>query len=371
MSASPDNSQSLNLFVPDWSEWDTVWRNPAPFILWQIGELPLLYHWLDYAINTGCRSVCFYVIDRPSQVREALERATLWPIDWEVIAVRAQPTVPTKNAHTPPWTELPAGSPHVGEGWDMLHYRHMLEQSWLEAHRDELTQSGQVFAVGHYCQIDPSAHIEMPCWIGDYVSIGPDVRVGAGSVIGDGCILAEGSELDCAHLTANTFLGHKTSLSNALLDGGLLLNLTHQARICHLESYIVGRVCEQRQRPPLHERFLAFWLWLWFGLRGLLSSSPEQSLGITRRAKLLDVVSGQQHLFGIFPRPVESLAELPVEWRSALQAAPVGVFSLADTHGCHHLESSEEVIHAVYQAVTPQKALRPILQRYLWRQLWR
>ena len=58
--------------------------------------------------------------------------------------------------------------------------------------------------IGENCQIDPSAHIEVPCVIGPNVKIGPAARVLHHSVIGEGCTIGAGATVSHSILWARS-----------------------------------------------------------------------------------------------------------------------------------------------------------------------
>src|SRR5688572_18950863 len=82
-----EKDTTLALVLPDWQRLDTVLRSHLPFVLWQVGDQPLLYHWLDHAVDRGFEKVTLICADRPAEVRRAMNDAQLWPIQWEVETV--------------------------------------------------------------------------------------------------------------------------------------------------------------------------------------------------------------------------------------------------------------------------------------------
>ena len=45
--------KTWHLVVPEWSEYDTIWHSPLPFVLWPVCEKTLLTYWLDEAVRRG------------------------------------------------------------------------------------------------------------------------------------------------------------------------------------------------------------------------------------------------------------------------------------------------------------------------------
>ena len=133
------------------------------------------------------------------------------------------------------------------------------------------------------------------------------------------------------------------------------------------------RNLNRHSRPGRRERIYA--LGYWFALRAkqvvrrLSFWSPrcrEQPAYWERRVgKLIDVALGKRRLFGILPRSEQQLASHDAEWREVLEAETPGVFSYADTLGCHQAEEGMEPIHAVYQATQPRRHMEQLCREYL------
>jgi len=78
----------LEIEIPDWSELDHQMADGRPFVLWRVGYQSLLHHWLDHAINSDVGFLRIYCPGKPHLVRQAMEDATLCPIDWKLIPSR-------------------------------------------------------------------------------------------------------------------------------------------------------------------------------------------------------------------------------------------------------------------------------------------
>lgn len=369
--------KTLTLSLPDWLHLDTVLNSKAPFILWTIGDQPLLYHWLDYAVNQDYERVVFYVIDRPALIREALSHATLWPLEWEVRAVHSYEGVEVDcMAHHLP--ESLDNEIALKDGWDLLNYWMQLQKEWLSktfANTNDL--EAQMLGIGRFCTIHPSATLQQPVFMGDYVHIGPDCTIGPYAVIGSGAVLAGPSHVEQAIIAPHTFLAGHTELRSCYLEGGKLFQLKHKVHLASIDSFIAGSLKDvpQDQKPLLLERFKAFGLWLKASFKSLFlpKSLPEfftNHQGLTfktyasedrlceRRDWLWMVVRGEIRLIGILPRTKEDLQTLSQDWQKLLAEAPVGVFSYADCHS-----PDEEGLHAVYQATQPRALMEELIQR--------
>lgn len=376
------------LFLPDWEHLDTVWRSPLPFVLWRVAEQPLLYHWLDYAVNQGIDSLTLYGADRPAEVREALERATLWQLEWQLwpLAEGGRGKQFDDIVNRLPWQDPLAAEPEPG--WGLIEHLRELENTWYGYFRDELQRFGTNLAVGRFSRIDPTVRIEQPVWIGDFVYVGPQCEIGPNVTIGDGCVLQGNSRLVDSHVSSHTYLGQHTELLQCVLDGGLLLNLRNRARVVLGQGFVADRLeysgQRDRNRPGWRERLLAFLLWVWFRLRaGPAHYGPEVPATVTpggltlkvaegkeiwrqRQDWFLAVARGRMRLFGILPRSTEAIEQVPEDWREMIAACPSGVVSLADARGCHSPDDPSELVHAVYQSCLFDE-MEPILRRLLRR----
>lgn len=370
----------LRLALPDWQRLDTVHRSKLPFVLWPVGEQPLLHHWLDHAVDRGVSRVMLSCSDRPSDVRRAMEAAQLWPIDWELSPV---PRVDEREADDVvdhlPGHPRPEREPR--DGWELLDHWFDLRRAWFDdtMQRDEARVG---LALGRFAQIHPTAQIRMPVWFDDQVQIGPGCQVGPYVTLGRGVVLEGPSVVENAVVTEYTFLAGHTELRDAILDGGMLLNLRHRARVPKLDMLMADRLRSARDRPPWRERALAAALyaagWPLELLDGSSSEVVESFQGLQletrgsgrlwrrRHRWLREVVRGRMRLWGPLPRTKAQLDALDPEWREVLQSAQPGVFAYSDLHGSHRADTDLEPVHAVFQVGSSRDSMNVIFKENLW-----
>ncbi|MEO0509154.1 MAG: hypothetical protein AAF065_04800 [Verrucomicrobiota bacterium] len=353
------------LALPDWGELDTIWKRKLPFVLWNVGEQALLFHWLDAAVDQGSESIELTVVDRPVDVRQHIADASLWPIE---IKVRSVNSIDPDNVDdivdrlpgTPTLSKSPA------DGWSLLRHWFEIEQDWLIQFAEDTKQYGKYAAIGRSCKIAPDVKLNPPFWIGNFVSIGPGSVIGPGAVVEDGSILPGGNRVERGHVGAYTYLGPETSLSDAAIHKNELVNFKHQAHIKNLESFVAGGLDKNKQdhapSPAFKERWAALKLYLKWTSQGSgsemtftdLSGQERPALSDSsveaRRPWLKEVVKGKLLLFGVTPRTAEKLKGVPEDWQAILREAPTGAFSYADVMGAHDIGSDEETLHSVYQA---------------------
>lgn len=360
---------NLDLVLPDWASLDSVRRSRLPFALWHIGDQPLLHHWFDYAVNQSFASVRVHVSDRPAEVRRAIDEAALWPIDIQCVTVRDTSLAPGGSISARHLPALPAPPPPT-DGWSLLDYAATLEEQWLL--RLAADPDAALLAIGGRCRIHPSTVLTPPYFIGEGVAIGPGCSIGPKAVIGAGSLLVGESRITHSHVSPHTSLGPMTALDGCILEGNILYNRRHRARVAGLETHLASSLATPASatRPPLIERLHALRLLL--KLRPTAATGPffttTQGLELPIAANLpqrlgwlREVVRGRLRLFGVLPRSAQEIQSLPADWQQPIESAPAGVISYADCHGCHSTKDPEEAIHAIYQATQPPAELLPVL----------
>ncbi|HJL42302.1 MAG TPA: hypothetical protein RMG48_13460 [Myxococcales bacterium LLY-WYZ-16_1] len=372
------------LVLPDWQHLDTVKRSPLPYVLWQVGQQPLLHHWLDHLVDRDVREVRFLCSDRPGEVRRALESAHLWPIRWtlEPLPHEARPPGADVVDHLP---GFPQQTPPT-DGWSLLEHWFGMRAQWFER-APQTYPHFERLSVGRFSQIHPTARIRPPVWFGDYVQVGPGCVVGPYVNLGRGAVLQGPSFVENAVITEHTVLAGHTELKDALLDGGRLFNLRHKAEVPRLDTLIADSLRTRNFEPSWSERAVAAALYAGFevGARlrrervpartlrdfgGLeLREGSEGPLWQRRRHWLREVARGKLRLWGVLPRTQEQLEALDPEWRRVLEQAPRGVFAYSDLHGSHRADTELEPVHAVFQATSAREAMADVFKQNVVRLL--
>jgi hypothetical protein len=359
------SSEILELVLPDWGRLDTVRRSPLPFALWTVGDQCLLHHWLDYAVNQGAETVRVFAADRPAEIRKVLGESSLWPLKTEFTAIASVSEAPSSAQHAD-WLPGQAAPPAPTSGWELVERISLLEKAWLDRMAGE--PDFNLLCTGFSCRIHPEAELIPPYFIGDHVSIGPGCEIGPYAVIGRGSVIAGANRVTHSHLSAHSYLGPVTALENCRLENGVLLNIKNQARLDQIEPHLISALEDTRPDVPLRDRLRALWLYLRF--RGNITATPDfvtfdgRSLpgspeaGLASRFSWLPLVwQGKLPLYGVIPRSKKQFESLAPDWQNAIRHAPIGVFSYADSQGCHSAENPDEAIHAIYQASLPPEAL--------------
>lgn len=359
-------AERLELVLPDWSALDTVRASALPFALWTIGDQCLLHHWLDHAVNQGFSTVRLYAADRPAAVRRVLEESILWPLTLELTAIAATAAAPCGAIHADWLPGAPAPPPAPTTGWELLERAAAMERAWLDRLAGE--PDFALVSIGFSCKIHPTAKLHPPYFIGDHVFIGPGCEIGPYAVIGSGSVISGTNQLTRSHLTADSFVGPVTTLDDCLVDRGILFNLKHQVKLDQIETHLVSTLKQAGVTVALRDRLHALRLFVRLGGGHAPASSfvtfdgrtlpGDPAAGLSNRSAWLPLVwQGKLPLYGVLPRSASQFEALVPDWQNALRYAPIGVFSYADSQGCHSPEDPEEAIHAVYQASLPPATL--------------
>ncbi len=374
--------ETLEIEIPDWSAFDHHLGAGNPFILWRVGYQSLLHHWLDHAINAEVSYLRIYCPGKPHLVRQAMEEATLWPIDWELIPGNPKPggRTPVTVLGLPPvlGESLPERSDDDGDAvqfesqWDLLEYWFSLERECFSRLRFEGKTEDLELWIGRFSHVDPSAKLHFPLWIGDNVYIGPGAEVGPYASIGHNSVIEGHSAVIHSKIGDDTFLGAHTHLEAAYLDGNRLISRKHRTAVTMNDAFVATAIKKVKRhiKPGKRERVLA--IGYWFALRGkqlrrrlAFWQKRKPDFWESRVVQLVDVALGKRLLFGVLPRSTAALAAHDPEWREILEAETPGVFSYADTLGCHDAEEGMEPIHAVYQATQSRSSMESTCREFL------
>lgn len=365
-------SDVLELVLPDWCGLDTVRVSPLPFALWTIGDQCLLHHWLDHAVNQGLGTVHVFAADRPAAVRRILEESALWPVEIQFTALAAHTAVPA-TAVPADWLPGLPSPPVPTTGWELIERAAAMDRAWLDRMAGE--PDFPLVSIGFSCKIHPEATLHPPYYIGDEVFIGPGCEIGPYAIIGPGSVISGANRITHSHLAAHSFVGPVTALENCLVDGGVLFNLKHQVKLDQIETHLLSTLKKSSSGVPLRDRLHALWLYLRLGGSHEAAASfdtfdgrtlpGDPAAGLANRVAWLPLVwQGKLPLYGVLPRSAAQFDALPTDWQNALRHAPIGVFSFADSEGCHSAADRDEVIHAVYQAALPPATLHAAMSGF-------
>lgn len=249
--------------------------------------------------------------------------------------------------------------------------------------------------IGLQAQLDPAARLHAPCWIGEYTLVGPGASVGPGAVLDDRVVIADGARITQSAIGPETFVGEHISVANSLAQGGTVVNWKSGSLLRVPDAFFLCSLSERRfitVSSSLFGRVLAavalvitapfaLAMVVWSLVRGepflvlRLGVHPQRNLRNTtfqtfayyelagsrswlhRWPQFWSIVRGDLAWVGNRPlRPTQALM-LSNDFERLWLAAPPGIVSLADAHGCMDEFNAETCAHASYYAVHASRRL--------------
>jgi len=252
--------KTCKLVAPDWAALDTVWRNDLPFVLWPVGNQPLLAHWMDEAVRRDVELVELYVADRPAEVRAWIEDGAYWSRRVRLIPIRNEAQAPEDAERIDHFPGLKA--PAIpNSATELPGYWFELQKQWLAQRSPETTtlddQHPSGGWVGPRVEIHRTARLTAPFWIGARAHIGPGCEIGPNAIVAEGTILDGNVQVEQACVLPRTYLGRNTRLFHAAASGSVLLDFRRGCRADIAEPFIMGSVMDRSLKPGVFGRILA------------------------------------------------------------------------------------------------------------------
>jgi hypothetical protein len=399
------------VICPDRRAEVTFLARKSPLALVPVLGPSVLSHWLTALADEGVKEVTVLASDRPDQVRAALGRGERWGLK---IEVRAEPTeisvgeaqkqFPAEKIiladHLPalpgaPLFENYAGFFNVLKSWLPLAYKH----------RVGVREIAPGIWAGLRCKVETTAKLTAPCWLGEKVWVRGGARVGPDAFVEDAAVVDSDSEIATSWIGPRTYVGALTQVQNSFAWADGLLNHQNGSFTEIVDAFLLGDlqgehgfVCSSPWFGKLAALLLAvvtspvlIFAWLknsgvknlFIKKRGVVPTAvaSTQSLremdyselkgfrGKWRRwPQLWRIVQGDFTWVGNRPLTRAQAAQLETEFEQLWLAAPVGLFSLADTLSGAEDFSDEARAHSSFYAVRASGRLDcEILRRIILR----
>jgi hypothetical protein len=390
--------KNWQLTAPDWGSLDTIWRNPLPFVLWPIGNQPLLAHWMDEAVRQGIAEIEIFVADRPAEVRHWLEEGAYWSRQVKVTPVANEASMPAAGCQR--LDRLPSDPGPVTPPADaaaLLRHWFSMQRHWLKHRLDEMPSIDARHADGGWtgpgATVATSARLVAPYWIGADARIGANCRIGPNAFIGRRVIIDANVEVEEAYVAEDTYVGKFTRIAQAIASGKMLVDMSRGVRLDLAEPFILSPVRARGSRPGLAGR-----------LGALLCSVLLAPLALLRNARASDwteqhvvtcdqdkihlrtgrrgplwmrrwpwfrhIAAGRLRWIGALPRKESDFAHMPKELAAQVRCARAGMFSLADLYHCSEVADADEWLHATYQVQGVDRTVTRRLRNNLWKIAW-
>jgi hypothetical protein len=370
----------------------------------------LVEHWVEALALRGAKHILILASDRPSRVRNHVGDGRRWGVQIDVIPTARELTVEEARAKYRPAGE----SEWLAEDFTVADFlpgqpELPLTESyaaWFAALRSWMPHTLTPGSVGLRelqpgvwaglrAEIDPTARLTAPCWIGDYVRIGAHAQIGPGAILEDRVVVEPSARIVESVVGPDTYVGKYVSVERSLAHGALLINwqttswvqVPDPFLLCHLATRtrslprpsLLGRAAAglaMAATTPFAIGAIGWSLvrgeapWqLRLGLRPQLEGrhSPHETFAyyeltaarnwLRRWPQFWSVMRGDLTWIGNRPlRPTQAMA-LSNDFERLWLAAPVGLISLADARGCPEGVSDEACAHASYYAVHASRGL--------------
>jgi hypothetical protein len=368
-------------------------------------------YWLESLATRGAKHVLVLASDRPHIIRALIGDGRRWGVHAEVVPTSRELTIEearAKYCSGDASASLPAS--------DVVLADHLPDEpalplfdtyaSWFAATRAWMPRTmtpGRIGVreihpgiwVGLRSEIDRTAQLVAPCWIGDHVRIGRHVHIGPGAIIDNRVVIDDGARIVESAVGPDTYVGKFVSVERSFARGAQLINWQTSSVVTVPDAFLLGSLTDQHspvQRPSVAGQVaatLAMLVTSPFALFAVVASVirseppwqlrlglrtqrgpqpvPQETFAyyeltgarnwLRRWPQFWSVLRGDMAWIGNRPlRPTQALA-LSNEFERLWLNAPVGLISLADARGCPEGVTDEACAHASYFAVNSSRRL--------------
>lgn len=394
----------------------------TPLVTAPLLGLTLVEYWLDALAARGVKHVLLLASDRPQEVRNVVGDGARWGIRIDVLPQSRELSLDEARAKyaasaefapenvilletLPGLPDQPLFASYAGWHRALVSYFKLA----ITPSRIGMRETQPGVWVGLHAQIASSAQLQAPCWIGEGALIGEHAVVGPDAVVENHAIIEEGARVVDSVIGPETFVGEMISVQHSIAQGSLLVNWKTDSCLHVPDAFFL---CSLNERdfaagsgsiPGRFSAALAMLITAPFACIAMLVSllrgespmrlrlgvRPQRSIRsaalqtfayyelasgsnwLKRWPQFWSVVRGDLAWVGNRPlRPTQAL-ELANDFERLWLAAPVGLVSLADAHGCTEDLNDEICAHASFYAVNASRRLDAfILTRALVRALF-
>lgn len=283
------------------------------------------------------------------------------------------------------------------------------EKQLLEGRFEGVVPSGREVEPGVWLNrnvaLHPTCRIDTPIFIDQDCNIGAGVQLLAGSVVAQGCIIAEQTTIHDATIWPHTYIGPGLEISNAIVDRNYLVQIQENVAVALSEQFLLGSLEEGsllKSTARMLEQILALVLmvglapllllcgillklsrsgpvfrtreivrlpgysdpYTWktvpiteFALRGIEDSRLSLMERIIIRLRLerlpafLDVAAGRISLVGVAPRTKEEVINMPMDWRMIYLQNRAGLAPITEVQRRRNLSLDEMYTCETYYSI--------------------
>jgi hypothetical protein len=383
----------------------------SPLALAPLLGKSVLEYWLEALAARGAKHVVVLASDRPDQVRTAVGDGRRWGLQVDLIPQARELSVAEARKKFRPLDEtgwlatddimvldnLPGQSGR--SMWESYADYFAAVQAWLPHALGPARIGAREIQpgvwVGMHSQVDPTARLIAPCWIGDNALIAEGATIGPNAFIDDRVVVETGARVEQSVVWPETFVGRLVAVRNSVANGSLLLNWVTGSCLQVPDAFLLGPLGGRRfhrTRTSLVGRAAALGAMtvtaplavVMMGVAILRGETPLRvRLGVRAQSSLRhrthetfayyeltgggnwlrrwpqfwSVFCGDLTWVGNRPlRPSQAFA-LTNDFERLWLAAPTGLVSLADAYGCTEGVHPDACAHASFYAVNQNRRL--------------
>ena len=253
--------------------------------------------------------------------------------------------------------------------------------------------------------LHPTAHLTSPVYVSTNCSIGADTQLGPHAVVGNDCIIDNGSHLAHTVIFPGSYVGQNLDLTHVIVDQSSLIDPASNTTVPVTDASLLASVSMTSMRRWLTQsmaRILALFLllgctpfilltmlWLKLTRQGPVCFGtdvvrlPTTTLDITWRTfrlwrfaptshdedstmpscgslrhfvlvflpSLVSIVQGRLHFVGVPPRTVEEVKALPPYWQQLYVQSKLGIISEAEVYYGSHTTADEQYLAEAFYSV--------------------
>lgn len=267
--------------------------------------------------------------------------------------------------------------------------------------------------VSRASSIDPTAKLIPPVFIGENCQVGSMAIIGPNAVIENHSVVGGGSEIKNSLICQRSFVGEGLFIQESIVDRSKLINTSLKSQITIPDSFILGDLRPARFKRSVL-RFLSFLtaanlfllflplitylyftrkikrerilkiptsqdkiLWKTCALYVFRDTDHYNETSLSRRflhrlPLLINVMKGDLHFTGLYPRTPEEVENLHPDWRRIYLSAQAGIITLADVELDEEADPQEIFATEAYYCLRQGFFFElQLCLRWLWRILLR
>ena len=370
----------------------------------------LLARWLTALAERGVKAVTILASDRPDRIRKEVGHGEKWGLKIEVVAearelsvaearqrfgtesvvladrLPALPDAPLFESYAGFFTALKRWLPLAGKA--RVGAREIAPGIWA----------------GLRCKIDPEAKLVGPCWLGENTWVRANAVIGPDAFIEDAAMVDAHAEVAGTWIGPRTYVGSLTQVKNSLAWADGLLNHTNGSFAEIVDIFLLGDLRGEHgfaRSSPWPGQLAALialaltspiLLLAWWKNRGsnnlflkkravvptaVAGTASLREMNYTelngfrgkwrRWPQLWSIAHGDFTWVGNRPLTRTQAAQLETEFEQLWLAAPVGLFSLADTFGGGDFDDAARAHASFYAVHASARVDRDILRKAFFR----